>query len=363
MWCVNEHGRLYAQGKPLSHDLRLLIINKIINNGGNRATGIFHGKYTDIARQLGVSSAVVSNIWKRYCEDGSISPKKNTGGNPSHLSQGDLQYVEFLKQQKPTITYDEIMQQLHEFGDLPYGTTSTTALSEAVRHRLPSGKEYSFKKLNIVAQERFTLQNMAYTQLFIDYLHEKDPYTLKFFDECGLKLPQHASRTYGHAPIGERAIELQRYAETPNTTVNLMCSLTGVDYANTVNGSADTIDFLRFFEEAYHSENPRTARPVLEPGSVIVMDNCATHHNQGGQILQEFLNDLEIELVYMPAYSPDFNPAEYVFGKMRTVMKYSFGNNTDITVAQCIQNMYTSLELISPSDMKGFFEVTGYLQV
>ena len=104
---------------------------------------------------------------------------------------------------------------------------------------------------------------------------------------------------------------LQRYAETPNTTVNLMCSLPGVDYANTVNGSADTIDFLRFFEEAYRSINLRTARPVLEPGSVIVMDNCATHHNQGGQILQEFLNDLGIELVYMPAYSPDFNPAEY----------------------------------------------------
>lgn len=253
MWRVNEHGRLFAQGKPLSHDLRLLIINKIINDGGNQATGIFPGKYTDIARSLGLSSTVVSNFWKRYCQEGSISPKKNTGGNPSHLSQGDLQYVEFLKQQKPSITYDEIIQQLYEFGDLPYGTTSKTALSEAVRHRLPSGKEYSFKKINIVAQERFTLQNMAYTQVFIDYLSSKDPYTLKFFDECGLKLPQHASRTHRHAPVGERAIEIQRYAETPNTTVNLMCSLTGIDYANTVPGSADTVDFLRFFEEAHMS--------------------------------------------------------------------------------------------------------------
>ena len=346
MWRVNEYGRLFAQGKPLSRDLRLLIINKIINDGGNQATGIFPGKYIDIARSLGVSSAVVSNIWKRYCQDGSISPKKNTGGNLSHLSQGDLQYIEFLKQQKPSITYDEIIQQLYEFGDLPYGTISKTALSEAVRHRLPSGKEYSFKKINIVAQERFTLQNMAYTQVFIDYLNSKDPYTLKFFDECGLKLPQHASRTHGHAPVGERAIEIQRYAETPNTTVNLVCSLTGVDYANTVPGSADTVDFLRFFEEAYMSINIRTARPVLEPGSVIVMHNCATHHNHGGQILQEFLSDLDIELVYMPAYSPDFNPAEYVFGKMRTLMKYRFGNNTSITLAQCIQNMYTSLEFI-----------------
>ena len=361
MWRVNEHGRLFAQGKPLSQDIRSLIINKIILNGGDHHTGNFPGKYTDIAHCLGVSSAVVSKIWKRYCQDGTISPKKNRGGNPSSLSQGDLQYVEFLKKQQPSISYNEIIEKLNEFGDLPYGTTSTTALSEAVRHRLPSGEEYSYKKLQPIAQERFTLQNMAYTQLFVNYLGRKDPYTLKFFDECGLKLPRHGTRTYGHAPVGERAVEYQRYAESSNTTVNLMCFLTGVDYVNTVNGGADTIDFLAFFEEAYHSINIRSGRPCLDPGSVIVMDNCATHHNQGGLVLEEFLNDLDIELVYMPAYSPDFNPAEYVFGKIRTVMKYRFRDIT--TVAQLVQCMYASLDFIMPSDMRGFFEVTGYINL
>ena len=140
-----------------------------------------------------------------------------------------------------------------------------------------------------------------------------------------------------------------------------MCLLTSIDYANTVPGSADTADFLRFFEEAYKSINIRTARTVLKPGLTIMMDNCATHHNQGGQILQEFLNDIDIELVYMRAYFPDFNSAEYVFGKMRTLMKYRFGKNTSITLAQCIQNMYTSLEFISQGDMKGYFEVTARL--
>ena len=45
------------------------------------------------------------------------------------------------------------------------------------------------------------------------------------------------------------------------------------------------------------------------------MDNCPFHHNEGGEVLRDFLDDLNIELVYMPCYSPDFNPAEYVFGK------------------------------------------------
>ena len=363
MWRANEHGRLFEPGKSLSKDTRLLIIGNIIKNGGNPETGVFPGRFIDIARPLGVSSAVVSKIWKRYWQDKTVDPKPNTGGNPSHLSDGDLHYIEFLKQQKPSITYNEILQKLYEFGDLPHGTTSMTGLSEAVRHRLPSSNKYTFKKLNIIAQERFTLQNMAYTQIFIDYVHSKDPYKLKFFDECGLKLPTSTARKYGHAPVGERAVEFQRYAETPNTTVNLMCSLTGVDYANTVNGSADTLDFLRFFEEAFEAINVRTGEQVLEPGSVIVMDNCAIHHNEGGRVLNEFLNDIDIELVYMPAYSPDFNPAEYVFGKMRTLMKYRFGDCTNITMPECIYNMYTSLESITPGDMQGFFQYTGYIEV
>ena len=361
-WRVNDFGGVYAPGKPLSNDLRLLVISKIIGAGGDPESGNFPGKFVNIARSLGITSAAVSQIWKRYCTEGSIDPLPHSGGKPSHLSEGDLQYIEFLKRQRPSITYKEIMQNLYEFGDLPYGTTSISALSQAVQHRLPDG-DFSYKKLNVIAQERFTLQNMAYTQVFIDYLNNKDPYTLKFFDECGLKLPQHVARQYGHAPVGERAIEFKRYAESPNTTVNLMCSLTGVDYANTVNGSADTLDFLAFFEEAFHSINIRTGEPVLQPGSVIVMDNCATHHHEGGRALREFLNDIDIELVYMPAYSPDFNPAEYVFGKIRTLMKYKFGDITNVTMAECIYHMYESLEFITPGDMRGFFEYTGYIQV
>ena len=97
MWRTNEHGRLFVPGKPLSKDLRLLIIGNIIKNGGDPETGVFPGKFVEVARPLGVTSAVVSKIWKRYRQDKTITPKPNTGGNPSHLSKGDLQYIEFFK--------------------------------------------------------------------------------------------------------------------------------------------------------------------------------------------------------------------------------------------------------------------------
>jgi hypothetical protein len=44
MWRANEHGRLFMPGKPLSEDLRLLIVGNIISNGGDPETGVFPGK-------------------------------------------------------------------------------------------------------------------------------------------------------------------------------------------------------------------------------------------------------------------------------------------------------------------------------
>ena len=90
--------------------------------------------------------------------------------------------------------------------------------------------------------------------------------------------------------------------ETANVTVNLTASLAGVCYANTVNGLADTVDFLFVFEQAYNSIDPTTNQPCLKKVIMIVMDNAATHHNDGDQILCKFLEDIGVELVYMPAY-------------------------------------------------------------
>ena len=167
-------------------------------------------------------------------------------GNRRSLSDGDLQFIEILKGQRPNITYSEILDCLHEFGDLPEEETSVTSICNAVQSiKLPSG-QFTLKKTTVVAQERFTITNMAYTQLFIDYLHGEDPYTLKYFDECGVKLPGNGMWNYSHAPIGERAVEIRRYCQTANTTVNVMCGLTGITYMNTVNGPSNTLEFYVF---------------------------------------------------------------------------------------------------------------------
>ena len=92
------------------------------------------------------------------------------------------------------------------------------------------------------------------------------------------------------------------YHSSPNITVNLLAGLHGIEYMNTC--SRWCIRYYRIssllqFGEAGSAANIETARPALEVGDIVVMDNCATHHFAGGEALQEWLNERNIELVYI----------------------------------------------------------------
>ncbi len=146
---VNNKGRFYYLGKPLSLDTRENIVDEIKCKGGDKNTGIFLGRFMDVADKLGVSTATVLKVWKQYCETNDLAPKHG-GGNKRSLSDGDLQLIEVLKRNKPSTTYSELTQCLYEFGDLPEGGTSTTSICNAVRKKLPSG-QFSLKKITTVA--------------------------------------------------------------------------------------------------------------------------------------------------------------------------------------------------------------------
>ena len=61
----------------------------------------------------------------------------------------------------------------------------------------------------------------------------------------------------------------------------------------------------------------------------------------------------------MPAYSPVFNPAEYVFGKLKCLLKNQF---CELTTTHLKESLYTGANFITPGDMHGFFRITGYLE-
>ena len=87
----------------------------------------------------------------------------------------------------------------------------------------------------------------------------------------------------------------------------------GVAYYNIIDGATNTAEFLNFFTETIDIVSPKTNRPILESGDVVVIDNLSSHHYDGGAILEECLDEIGVELLYTPTYSPDLNPVEAVF--------------------------------------------------
>ena len=148
-----------------------MIIDEIIYSGGNIVTQEYPGNFSTIAKRFSVQDSTVKNIWRNYCENNTLNPKKKTGGNPSKLKDGDLELIETLIRIRPTISLNELKDDVELYGQK---CVSISAISRALTQRMPSGLQYSRKKVNKVAIKRFTAVNMIYTQMFINYLHSKD---------------------------------------------------------------------------------------------------------------------------------------------------------------------------------------------
>lgn len=356
---VNKFGRIYKSGFSLSEEMRMMIISNIINRGGDRTTGFFPSNYSNVAQDLLISPNTVKKVWKQFCESYNIESLKRGGDFSSKLTGDDLELIEILKAERGSISLKEIYQVVEQVGNVG-GDISLSSISRAIKSKLLSGENYSRKKITQIAAEKFTLENMLYTQLFIDYLSSKDVRTIKFFDEAGIKVPDVGTRLYGHSPVGERCVEVVRKKESPNTTLNMLVSVNGPEYYNFIDGATDTAEFLNFFQEAASAMNMTTLRPVLEIGDIIVMDNLAVHHFDGGEVLEDYLSDMGIELLYTPVYSPDLNPIEMCFNKIKTVLNQDFNDLVHRNVK--LAGSY-AVETITENDMRGFYKHTSYLFV
>ena len=86
MWKVNKKGRSYSRGKALSLNARVNIVDEICAKGGDKNTGIFPGKFIDIANEFKVSTSTVSKIWRQYCVSNELVPRHEGGTDEVYLT-------------------------------------------------------------------------------------------------------------------------------------------------------------------------------------------------------------------------------------------------------------------------------------
>jgi transposase len=93
--------------------------------------------------------------------------------------------------------------------------------------------------------------------------------------------------------------------------------------------------------------------PSLSAGQVVVMDNLSAH--KGGRV-RELVEGAGCELLYLPPYSPDMNPIEEAFSKVKGLMRRAEARTREALV----EAMGKALGAVSASDARGFFEHSGY---
>jgi len=196
------------------------------------------------------------------------------------------------------------------------------------------------KKRSVGASERDEFLRATCKALVADGI---DASRFVFVDECGTNTSLRP--LYAWSRRGERAPA--RVPRNWGKNVTLLCSMTlgGMGPSVAVEGPTTRAVFEAYLE--------RALCPSLSPGQVVVMDNLSAH--KGGRV-RELVEGRGCELLYLPPYSPDLNPIEQAFSKLKGLLRRAESRARDAL----IESMGVALGAITARDASGFFGHCGY---
>ena len=165
-----------------------------------------------------------------------------------------------------------------------------------------------------------------------------------FVDECGVAT--NLVRRYGRAEGGARAVGTAPYGRWERLTIFGALSLAGaLGACMAVEGAADTRATVAFVEQVLG--------PTLRPGQVVVMDNLAPHKAPRVRALIEAAG---CTLLLLPPYSPDFNPIEQAWSKLKALLRAIGARTTEALHAA----LAAVIDRITTADTAGYFRHCGY---
>lgn len=159
-----------------------------------------------------------------------------------------------------------------------------------------------------------------------------------FLDECGVNLT--LARRYGRAPHDERCLGTAPRNYPTNLTLIASCTVHGIGPSMVLDGAANGEAFRVYVEQILV--------PGLQPGQIVVMDNLNVHKNP---TIRAAIRQAGCHLLYLPSYSPDFNPIEMAFSKIKAHLR-RIGVPTQEALEAAIGE---AIDLITPHDALGYF--------
>jgi transposase len=170
-----------------------------------------------------------------------------------------------------------------------------------------------------------------------------DPESLVFLDETGVNTKR--ARLYGWSPVGERCRDKVPFGHWKTMTFVAGLRLTGMTAPWVLDRAMDG-DAFRIYVE-------HVLAPTLKRGDVVVLDNLPAHKVTG---IREAIAERRAQIFYLPPYSPDMNPIEMAFAKLKALLRQEPARTVDALV----ERIGTLLDRFLPDECANFFHATGY---
>jgi len=183
----------------------------------------------------------------------------------------------------------------------------------------------------------------ALRRIYLKQMRELDAHRLVFVDEAGCRVGM--TRDYGRGERGQRVEGRKPASWGDNLTMIGALDLQGVRALMTVDGGTTGEVFEAYVEQVLG--------PCLKRGDIVVMDNLGSHKVDA---IRQLIESRGATLIYLPPYSPDFNPIEPCWSKLKAILKRLGAKSRDSLDAAIAHG----LTAITTSDCAGWFAHCGY---
>jgi transposase len=170
-----------------------------------------------------------------------------------------------------------------------------------------------------------------------------DPDRLVFIDETGAST--NLARLRGRAPRGQRLVGKIPHGHWKTTTFVAGLRATALTAPGVIDGPMNGDTFLAYVEQIL--------APSLKPGDIVVMDNLSAHKVAG---VRQAIEAAGARLLYLPPYSPDFNPIEQLFAKLKALLRKAAERSVD----GLWNRIATLLDAFTPNECANYFKNAGY---
>jgi transposase len=308
----------------LSMDIRVKVMNAIVGGMSCRQA----------AAQFCIGPATAVRWAKRAETSGSVAPSAMGGDRRSQRIEAHAVFILAQLEEQPDLTILELREKIKERHGLAFG--------HATVWRFLKRHEMTRKKKTGHASEQQREDVAKAREAWFEGQLDLDPSKLVFIDETAVST--NMARRFGWAPRGERCRMSVPFGWKTKTLVAAL-RWDRIDAPLTIDGALDGTSFLAYVEQVLV--------PTLSAGEITLMDNVPTHKIAG---VREAIEARGARLVYLPPYSPDFDPIEKAFSKIKSILQRIAARTLttlDAAVAEALRNF-------TPQECMNYFASSGY---